>query len=59
VASASLLSCAAFPWIYPDRATELLDHVNRFVAEVDFAHLYFALDSNLFREVLSTIQPDR
>ena len=48
VAAASLLSCAAFPWAYPERAGALLDHVQRYVAAgCDFAHLHFALGSDL------------
>ena len=52
VASASLLSCVAFPWAYPERAGELLDHVRRFVDESRFGHLQFALDSDLYSELL-------
>jgi hypothetical protein len=52
VASASLLSCVAFPWAYPDSAGDLLDHVRRFVEESCFGHLGFALNSNLYAEVL-------
>jgi len=52
VASASLLSCVAFPWAYPERAGELLDHVAQFVEESSFGHLRFAVDSKLYSEVL-------
>lgn len=40
-AVASLMACAAFPWVLPDLAEVLLDHVRRFVASGRFAHLYF------------------
>ena len=54
VASASLLSCAAFPWVYPERAGALVDHVQRYIdSGCDFAHLHFALGANLYSEVLS------
>ena len=60
VATASLLSCAAFPWAYPERAGVLLDHVQRYVASGrDFAHLHFALGSDLFSAVLREAGPLR
>jgi len=52
VAPASLMACVAFPWAYPERAGELLDHVHRFLDESSFAHLKFAVDSNLYSELL-------
>jgi hypothetical protein len=52
LASASLLSCVAFPWAYPERAGEILEHVGRFIDESCFGHLRFAKDSNLYAEVL-------
>jgi hypothetical protein len=57
VATASLLSCVAFPWAYPERAGELLDHVRRFVDESRFGHLQFALDSDLYSELLERQDP--
>lgn len=53
IAVASLLSCAAFPWAYPERATELLDHAGRFVHEGRFAHLHFGPGSDLFTGFLA------
>lgn len=58
VASASLLSCVAFPWAYPERAGELLDHVGRFIDEAHFGHLRFAEDSDLYTEVLERQSPE-
>lgn len=57
VASASLLSCVAFPWAYPERAGELMDHIQRFLDESSFGHLMFAADSNLYSEVLERQAP--
>jgi len=51
VAAASLLSCAAFPWAYPERAAELLEHVQRFVTSFEFAHLHFARTSDLHANI--------
>jgi len=53
VAPASLLSCAAFPWTYAERADALLDHVRRFVDERRFGHLHFGLRSDLYGEFLT------
>jgi hypothetical protein len=52
LAPASLISCVAFPWAYPERTGELLDHVRRFLNESSFGHLEFAVDSNLYSELL-------
>lgn len=57
VAPASLMSCVAFPWAYPERAGELLDHVRRFLDEATFGHLEFAVDSNLHSELLERHDP--
>jgi len=56
-APASLMSCVAFPWAYPERAGELLDHVRRFLDEATFGHLEFAVDSNLYSELLERHDP--
>ncbi|HXV75012.1 MAG TPA: hypothetical protein VD788_01735 [Candidatus Polarisedimenticolaceae bacterium] len=53
IATASLMACAAFPWLYPDRAADLLDRIDRFAAETGFAHLHFSSGSDLYRELLA------
>jgi hypothetical protein len=52
VGVASLMSCTAFPWGYPERASDLLEHVRRFVEQCRFGHLRFALGSDLFTHVI-------
>jgi hypothetical protein len=51
---ASLMSCAAFPWVIPDLAGALLEQMRAFVLDGGFAHLHFTRDADLpallFRE---------
>ncbi len=48
LAIASLLACAAFPWAMPDLREKVATQAERLVTGSSFAHLHFALDSNLW-----------
>jgi hypothetical protein len=47
-AVASLMGCTAFPWAMPELSQPLLEHVERFVSEARYDHLYFERDSALW-----------
>jgi len=51
-AEASMMGCLGFTSAMPDLAATLLDHVDRFVAEAHYRHLYFAPDSALWTVLL-------
>jgi hypothetical protein len=53
-AVASLTGCTAFPWAMPELSQKLLEHVERFVAEASFRHLYFAEDAALWTHLAGT-----
>lgn len=44
----SLMGCTALPWAMPELSPQLLEHVERFVAEASFRHLHFAEDAALW-----------
>ncbi len=47
-ATASLLSCVALPWTFPDLSGRLLEQVGRFVTESRFEHLHFRRASDFW-----------
>jgi len=51
----SLSSCLAFPWVMPDLAGPMLDHVDRFCRKGLFGHLYFALDGDFWAHLFAAI----
>ncbi len=51
IASASLLACTAFPWVFPEASGILADRVQRLVREGRFAHLHVALGRSLWDQI--------
>ena len=47
-ATASLMSCVALPWTFPDLADSVLEQVERFVTESRFEHLHFRQTSDFW-----------
>ena len=47
-ATASLLSCTAFPWTLSDLTAPMIGHVRRFVETGRFAHLHFRIASDFW-----------
>lgn len=48
LAIASLLACTAFPWAMPDLRERVAEQAEGIAARARFAHLHFALDSDLW-----------
>ena len=48
VATASLMSCTAFPWVIPELVEALLEHVRDYVETGGFAHLHFTPNDDLW-----------
>jgi hypothetical protein len=51
LAAASLMSCVAFPWLFPDHAQQMLEHVGRLIDSGRFAHLHFTKDVPLWEQL--------
>jgi hypothetical protein len=51
-AVASLLGCAAMPWIYPEFAADLLERASRLVTAGLFAHLRFTKDPGFWTRLV-------
>jgi len=51
-AVASLMGCAAMPWIYPESAAALLERATRLVAEGLFAHLHLRRDPDFWTALI-------
>lgn len=53
LAIASLMSCVAFPWLFPELAHATLEHVGGLVHSGRFAHLHFNKDAALWETIES------
>ena len=51
LAGASLMSCAAMPWAMPHRVDELMDNIERFVAESRYGHLRFRQSEEFWQKI--------
>ena len=51
-AVASLLGCAAMPWIYPESAADLLERASRLVEAELFAQLHFTKDPGFWTHLV-------